>query len=488
MEGQTALVERLASHRTIGSAPRAELEWLAAHGTLHTYQPGDRISTHDHEVEALYVILSGHVSIHVDRGAGLRRIVEWRGGDVAGVLPYSRLRKPPGDAAVEEPTEVLALPRERLPDLARECHAITTNLVHVMTDRARQFTANDLHDEKLASLGTMAASLAHELNNPASAATRCASTLLEELMAVESSCRALGAAGLTPEQFAEIDRVLGECMVAASDTARSPLEQGDREDDVLGWLAAHGMADRAAEALAKTGVAAPVLDRLARAIPPEALLPAVRWIASGCAGRRLALSIEAATSRIHQLVSAVKRFTYMDRGSMPEYVDVGRGIADTCAVLEGKAHEKHVDVTVSVAPDLPRLFAFGGEINQIWEQLIDNAIDAVGPSGHVKVTAAHEGPRLVVSVTDDGPGIPADVMPRIFDPFFTTKPVGQGVGLGLDIARRIVRWHSGAIDVHSKPGCTVFRVSLPFEGANQSPTRQAVGALPAQAAAGGTSR
>jgi len=461
MTDRNDLVERLAGHRTIGSAPRAELEWLAANGKLHRYQPGDRVSSHDREVEALYIILSGHVAIHVDRGAGLRRIVEWRDGDVAGVLPYSRLRKPPGDALVEATTEVLALARERLPELTRECHAVTTSLVHVMTDRARQFTANDLHDEKMASLGTLAAGLAHELNNPASAATRCAQTLLEELIAVEASCRALGAAGLSPAEVAEIDRVLGTCMVAATDTTRSPLEQGDREDEILTWLAAHGVTDAAAGSLAKTGVAVDVLDRLARVIPDAALVPAIQWVASGCAGRRLALSIEAATSRIHQLVSAVKRFTYMDRGSMPEYVDIGPGLADTCAVLEGKAHAKGVSVALDVAPDLPRIYAFGGEINQIWEQLIDNALDAVGPNGHVKVTATRDGSRVVVCVADDGPGIPADVMPRIFDPFFTTKAVGQGVGLGLDIARRIVGWHSGSIDVSSKPGCTVFRVSLP---------------------------
>src|SRR3972149_3056040 len=173
---------------------------------------------------------------------------------------------------------------------------------------------------------------------------------------------------------------------------------------------------------------------------------------------------ETATARIHDLVGAVKSFTYMDRGSVPELVDVARGLGDTVAVLQGKAHQKHVTVRIDAAPDLPRLYAFGGEINQIWEQLIDNAIDAAPSDGLVTVTAAHRISTIAVSVVDNGAGIPPDVMPRMFDPFFTTKPVGQGIGLGLDIARRIVRWHSGEINGTARPGHTEFCVSLPVTG------------------------
>jgi signal transduction histidine kinase len=150
---------------------------------------------------------------------------------------------------------------------------------------------------------------------------------------------------------------------------------------------------------------------------------------------------------------------------MPEFVDIGQGLIDTRAVMEGRAHKKGVAIDVEVAPDLPRVYAFGGEINQIWEQLLDNALDAVGASGHIRLTAAREGPTLVVCVIDDGPGIPDEVKGRIFDPFFTTKGVSEGVGLGLDIARRIVRWHGGSIDVTSQPGRTAFRVALPVDGA-----------------------
>jgi signal transduction histidine kinase len=469
------LVDRLASHRTIGSAPRAELMWLATHGELRRLSPGERVSTHDRDVEGLFVLLSGRVAFHVDRGSGRRRVLEWRGGDVTGVLPYSRLRKPPGDAIVEEPTEIVALERSKLPDLIRECHDITALLVHVMTDRARQFTASDLHDEKMASLGSLAAGLAHELNNPASAATRCAKMLLDELVAAEEGSRALGAAGLSAEQFAELERIFGACLVGRFDTTRSPMDQSDHEDAIITWLDAHGIEGAVAESLSKTAVSTDMLERLARTVPPAALAPAVQWLASGTAGRNLALSIEVATSRIHQLVSAVKSFTYMDRGSIPELVDVARGLADTCAVLEGKARMKSATVTIDVAPDAPRIFAFGGEINQIWEKLIENAIDAVETSGHVTITAAREGSNLVVRVADDGSGIPDEIKPRIFEPFFTTKTVGQSVGLGLDIARRIVRWHAGEIDFTSRPGNTVFRVCLPVGGATAS-TREAAGA------------
>jgi signal transduction histidine kinase len=196
----------------------------------------------------------------------------------------------------------------------------------------------------------------------------------------------------------------------------------------------------------------------------KTLNSALRWIATGCASRALTIEIERATTRIHTLVAAVKGFTQMDRALTPTPIDIAKGLADTLAVLEGKARTKSVFVSVTSAPDLPRVFGYGAECNQIWEKLIDNALDAVSVSGHVSVTAEHEGGSVVVCVVDDGPGIPSGIKGRIFDPFFTTKPVGYGTGLGLDIVRRLVQWHDGEIEVDSRPGRTVFRVSLPVTG------------------------
>ena len=246
---------------------------------------------------------------------------------------------------------------------------------------------------------------------------------------------------------------------------RSPLEAADREDEFAEWLLAHGLDPEAASTLATANVSVAALDRLAGVLPREALGVAIRWAASDAAAREAAAQIMAATGRIHALVSAVKGFTFMDRESVPEDVDIARGLADTVAMLENKSRAKRVHVRMETAEDLPTVYAFGSELNQVWEKLIDNAIDAACVEGNVTVTATRRGDSVVVRVVDDGPGVPEEHRARIFDPFFTTKPVGQGTGLGLDIARRFAHLNHGDLDFRSEPGHTVFRVRLPVAGA-----------------------
>jgi signal transduction histidine kinase len=204
------------------------------------------------------------------------------------------------------------------------------------------------------------------------------------------------------------------------------------------------------------------LDELARVLSNDKLGAAVRSMVAGCQARGLARDVERASSRVHELVSAVKRITYMDRAATPEPVDLRQGLADTSAILAHKARTKSASLTVDAPDDLVRAVGIGGELNQVWMNLIDNALDAVGDGGRVTVSARAEGPSVVVRVIDDGPGIPEDIKRRIFDPFFTTKPVGQGTGMGLDIARRLVESNNGRLDFDSKPGNTEFRVALPI--------------------------
>jgi signal transduction histidine kinase len=213
-----------------------------------------------------------------------------------------------------------------------------------------------------------------------------------------------------------------------------------------------------------------VLDQLAGVVPAPTLGVAIRWATSDAAARRAAAQIMTATTRIHALVSAVKGFTFMDREGVPENVDIARGLADTVAMLHGKSRAKAVHVRVETAADLPTIYAYGSELNQVWEKLIDNAIDAVRSQGNVVVTATRRGDSVVVRVIDDGPGILEEHRARIFDPFFTTKPVGQGTGLGLDIARRCVQLNDGDIDFTTQPGHTVFRVRLPVAGVKPTPS------------------
>lgn len=461
----------LAVHRTIGTAPQSELEWLAAHGERRLFGVGKAFVDPEAPAEEMIIIFSGDASISVERGGERKKFMEWHAGDVTGLLPYSRMKRSPGVSMVESQVDGLVIHKRDFTELTRECPTVTDNLVHIMIDRARQFSANDWQMDKLASLGRLSAGLAHELNNPASAVARSARTLVGTLAQAEVAARQLGAANLSEGDIARIDNIRDGGAFPRMTGIFSAIERADREEEVMEWLEAHDADPATAQSLSDAGVPVAALDELAETLPDEALDAALRSVAAGITTRLLAEDIERAATRIHDLVSAIKRFTYMDRATVREPANIAQGISDTIAVLASKAKSKSASIRIDIPANLPKVGAYGGELNQVWSNLIENALDALGDKGEINVSARSEGDRVVVRIVDNGSGIPADVLPRIFDPFFTTKPMGQGTGLGLDISRRIVLTHEGTIDVDSKPGRTEFKISLPqIRGAKTTPS------------------
>jgi len=464
-----ALVERLRAHRTLSAMPREELEWLAAHGTLEHYAAGQLIGQKGDRVPGMFVILRGRLSNFTDHGGTWRKAIDWSEGDVTGYLPYSRMDAARGNTIADEPVEALLVPRDEAVALPVACPQLTGALVHAMLDRTREFKSSDFQVEKLASLGKLAAGIAHELNNPASAARRSAQLLTEALAELDEASRELEAAHLSAAERATLDRVRNVCLATPTTGVRSLVEQADREAAITDWLADRGADEALAADLAETDVQAETLAELSGAVDGAKLRAALRWLASSCVVRALARDIEHASARVHELVSAVKGFTYMDHSTAPEAVDVRKGLADTLAVLAAKARVKRVALQLDVANDLPAVSGFGGELNQVWANLIDNAIDASADGGRVTVKASHDERSVFVRVIDAGSGIPPEIRSRIFDPFFTTKQVGSGTGLGLDIAQRLVARHEGLIAVTSEPGKTEFCVTLPASGRASSP-------------------
>jgi signal transduction histidine kinase len=310
----------------------------------------------------------------------------------------------------------------------------------------------------------MAAGLAHELNNPAAAAQRTASQLGEALAVINGALRAFVESGIERHDAERLLALHDEALArAGAHTALEALDAADAEDEWVDRLEALGVDEawRIAEPLAAAGLDQAWLDQVA-ALAGKATGGALRWVAAGLTAEGLVAELKESTQRMSTLVGAVKSYAYLDRGDLVE-VDLHEGIETTLVILGHKL--KHTTITVTRHYDrtLPKLTVRGSELNQVWTNLLDNAIDALGQTGTIDITTRRDGTCAIVEITDDGPGIPAEVGERVFDSFFTTKDVGHGTGLGLATALRVVvDRHDGSLRFDSKPGRTTFRVSLPF--------------------------
>lgn len=456
------LIDRLSALPGFSEIPREELGWLVKHGNIEIQDPGI-IAPKGDRIEHLWIILSGHMTIRVDRGTGPKMVTEWRAGQVIGILPYSRMVQTPGDTYAEEKSETLKIHRTLFPQMINKCPLFTAFTVHSMIDRVRTFNTSDLHDEKMVSLGKLAAGLAHELNNPASVTLRDAKLLKTGLHNLDTASRLLGAAGLTDEQFRQIDKLRTICLERNAETKLSAILKADLQDDINHWLEDHQQDSGLAASLTDTTISFDELNQLTAVIPENKLGIVLNWIIAGCSTRALATDMERSTSQIHRLVDAVKKFSYMDNLAENELINVEQGIKDTLNMLVNRIKLKNASVEVEFDPNLPLIYANGGELNQVWLNLIDNALYAIPHSGKIKIAAHAKLNRLEVRIADNGPGIEQHIIPKIFDPFFTTKPPGQGAGLGLDITRRLLLRCRGDITVISRPGKTEFCVILPVD-------------------------
>jgi signal transduction histidine kinase len=327
-----------------------------------------------------------------------------------------------------------------------------------------RLTAVEQNRERLASLGTMAAGLAHELNNPAAAAQRASAQLAEAIDVVGSTIGRFVESGVERGDAETLVALQREALAgAASRTPLDALDAADAEDALADRLAALGVAEpwRLAEPLASAGVDESWLDRVAAAAGP-ATDAAVGWVAAMLAAHGLAAELQESTRRMSDLVAAVKTYAYMDRGALVE-VDLHEGLETTLKVLGHKLKHTSIELVRDYDRSLPMLTVRGSELNQVWTNLLDNAIDALGDSGTITITTRRENACALVDISDDGPGIPPEARDRVFDSFYTTKDVGRGSGLGLATARRIVvDRHDGSLTFDSEPGRTTFHVSLPI--------------------------
>lgn len=441
-----------------------QMRWLLDTTTVVALSPGDQPIKENQPLEALWVLLNGAWRLtRTVAGQKVTLDIATSPGEWAGWLPMLDGPSTLG-ANIVQPARLLCIPQDAVRHMLAHGFPIINHLFAGLYGGVQHFEALSRQQEKLAALGKMAAGLAHELNNPAAAARRAAATLRDSICAMQR--RALDHDDRFGQPQREYLCSLHEQIVAqlSDPPAFDPLAQAGREDDVTTWLDQHGVVDgwELASALVNAGFDTERLDEFAVHFDSTTLNRAIGWLEPTITLLSLADEMEHSTRRISDLVSAMKSYSYMDQQGRQE-VDIHKGIDDTLKVLHHKL-KYGVEVRRDYDPAVPRISAYGSELNQVWTNLIDNAIGAMNGKGELIIRTSRDGAFIRVEVCDTGSGIPAEIMDRIWEPFFTTKAVGEGTGLGLETVRRIItRHHNGEISVQSQPGNTRFEVCLPVD-------------------------
>jgi signal transduction histidine kinase len=443
--------------------PDEQIDWFLSQAEELHLKAGDVYVRQGDPADWMSVILEGQLEARGEFG-GEPIVFSQAAGDVGGVLPFSRMKQVPVTGRAITESHLLRFPASRFPELMQRMPELTKRLVGLMSDRIRETTRVEQQRDRLAALGKLSAGLAHELNNPASAAKRATSQLRDLMKRVRDASLELGRRELSPAQKSEIEK-LEASFTQADGPPLDALAASSLEDQIDCLLRSHGQSDlwQLAADLARRNVKPVALEQLFATLDADTARAALLRISTSVEIAGLLNEIESSTSRISDLVGAIKQYTFMDQSPV-QNIDIVKSLETTLTILNHKL--KRGVVVRREYHSIPLLVnSFGSELNQVWTNLIDNAIDAMGGKGELRVRTYRDDSCVVVEIGDNGPGISPEVQTHIFEPFFTTKGVGEGTGLGLDTVQRIVKKHRGTIQVTSKPGDTLFQVWLPLADA-----------------------
>jgi signal transduction histidine kinase len=455
-------LEELRRLELLQGLPDDQLQWLCEHGERVELAESEHMFEHGQPADAMWIVVDGVVRGFEEHGGQLLPVATTSRGDVTGMLPFSRMTHYPRYTVATEPATVLRLDAGLFREMLGVSEEIGRRLVARMSDRVRGDVRLEQQSEKMMALGRLSAGLAHELNNPAAAISSAAARLDRQREMLPGLVAALSARRLDSETMERLKsiRAVGR---EGQDPGLSPLDRSDLEEEVAAWLDLKGVSDAwdIARTFVDAGLEVDDLAEAVRDVSPEAVGDALAWVGGGIEADRLVQDIQSSAARISELVASIKVYSHMDRSAEHKPTDVRVGVDNTLIMLAHKVRDKAISLLRDMEEDLPPVAANAGELNQVWTNLIDNAIDAVDEGGHIVVRARCSDHWLEVGIEDDGPGIPEELRARIFEPFFTTKEIGIGTGLGLGIADRIVKLHGGHIEVRTRPGKTVVCVRLP---------------------------
>lgn len=448
--------------------PDEHLQWMIDHSEVNEYEDGTLIMKTNEPIDDMWILLEGKVSFYMDVNG---RLVYYylfennqQSGGVGGLLPYSRMKVSPGCSYAVGKVRRLKLHKSHFSELEALNPDLIQRLIGYMTERARSFATTQLQHEKVSALGQLSAGIAHELNNPASAINRISTELQKRLQINYDLTQPLLGHALQPQQMQNFVKVLLERQ-SKSTTKLTAYQRIENEDDILDWLAAHNYPQNkeSAETFTDVGFTKDDLHNIHENFGKDAFSDVLRWLENLLSSQRLLKDLEDASSRISNLVGAIKSHVQMDRANERQPTNIHKDLENTLTLLGYKLRDKQIRVNKAYCNDLKEIPVYIGELNQVWTNIIDNAIFAVEKNGEITIETQCDAHEVTVKIRDNGSGISSEHISRIFDPFFTTKKVGQGTGIGLDLAQRIVKRHGGEIRVESEPGNTAFTVRIPTE-------------------------
>lgn len=464
---QPITIDELKKVLALNGLPDEHLHWIMDHSEPFEYEEGDIVAKTGEPAEWMFFLPEGKIDYYMNVNGKLVYYLTFTNdsdtGGVTGLLPYSRMKVYSGNSIVVERIRGLKMHKKYFQELEKLNPDFIQKLIGYMTERARFFATSQMQREKVSALGNLAAGIAHELNNPASAITRISYELANRLFLNIELTEKMIRQNIDADHIKYLrDKI--ESKDNSSKKKLSASQRIDKEDELMNWLEEkHLPADQqVVDTFTDVGFSGEDLEMLAGNVPNEDLVQILLWIENLLSSQRIIKDLGEASTRISNLVGAIKSHVHMDRTNEKQPTNIHKDIENTLTLLGYKLREKNISVKKSFCDDLAEVHAYVGELNQVWTNIIDNAIYAMNQGGELIIESTCDKKDVNVKIIDNGVGIPTEVISRVFDPFFTTKKVGEGTGIGLDLVQRIIKHHNGDIKVHSKPGRTEFLICIPI--------------------------
>lgn len=460
-------IEELKKVIALSDLPDDHLQWISERAEYDEFEDGTLFVKKGDPMDVMWFITEGSSDFFMDLNGQQVYYFNFRNdsltGGVGGLLPYSRMKFSPGYAYAVGKIKRFALHKKYFSELEQLNPALIQRLIGYMTERARSFATTQLQYEKVSALGKLSAGIAHELNNPASAINRISSELIKRLKENYELTEKLLQYKISAGHIQNIRGMVEEKELIIKKRL-SPLQRVQKEDEINDWLEQNGISANklAGETFVDAGFTGIDLESMREDVGREAFIQVLHWVENLLSSQKAIKDLEEASTRISNLVNAIKSHVHMDRMNEMQPTDIHHDIENTLTLLGHRLREKNISVKKVFCDNLAAVHAYVGELNQVWTNIIDNAIYALPKNGELIIETTCDSKNVNVKIIDNGTGIPSEILSRIFDPFFTTKKVGEGTGIGLDLVNRIIKHHNGDIKVNSVPGRTEFLVCIPI--------------------------